>query len=44
MHGEEGSPPNQVKPSDFNIIVPLRPDERQEQSDPQSGSTLQRKG
>ena len=43
-HGEQGSPPNQVKPNDFNIIVPLRPDERQDQADPQGGSTLQRKG
>jgi len=44
MNGDKGSPPNQTKPSDFNIIVPLRPEERLEQSDPQGGSTPQRKG
>lgn len=44
MHGEKGSPPSQTKPSEFNIIVPLRPEERQEQTDPQAGGVLQRKG
>lgn len=43
-NGDKGSPPNQTKPSDFNIIVPLRPEERQEQTNPQSGSAPQRKG
>ena len=27
MHGEKGSPPTQTKPGEFNIIVPLRPDD-----------------
>jgi hypothetical protein len=44
MQGEEGEPPQGTRKSDFNVIVPLRPEERQEQLDPGSGTTFQRKG
>jgi hypothetical protein len=44
MHGEKGSPPTQTKPGDFNIIVPLRPDEREEQLQPGAGVVPERKG
>ena len=44
MNGEKGSPPPQTKPTEFNIIVPLRPEERQEQADPGSSGPPQRKG
>jgi hypothetical protein len=44
VNGEKGSPPTQTKPSEFNIIVPLRPDEREEQVEPGTGAVLQRKG
>jgi len=44
MQGEEGEPPEGTRKSDFNVIVPLRPEERQEQLDPGSGTTFQRKG
>lgn len=43
VHGEEGAPPKETTPQEFNILVPLRPEERQEQT-PQAGSTPQRKG
>jgi len=44
MHGEKGSPPTQTKPGEFNIIVPLRPEERDEQLDPGAGVVPERKG
>jgi hypothetical protein len=44
MQGEEGEPPEGTKKSDFNVIVPLRPEERQEQLDPGAGAEFQRKG
>jgi hypothetical protein len=44
VHGEKGSPPPQTKPNEFNIIVPLRPEERQEQIDPQAGTVPPRRG
>jgi hypothetical protein len=44
MHGEKGEPPAQTKPGEINIIVPLTPEERQEQIDPQAGTVPQRKG
>ncbi len=44
MNGEKGSPPPQTKPTEFNIIVPLRPEERQEQADPGASAPPQRKG
>lgn len=44
MQGEEGDPPEGTQKSDFNVIVPLRPEERQEQLDPGAGATFQRKG
>jgi len=43
LQGDKGLPPSQTKPSEFNIIVPLRPDERRE-SEPQAGTVIQRKG
>jgi len=43
INGDKGSPPKETTPREFNIIVPLQPDERQDQS-PQAGSTPQRKG
>jgi len=44
IHGDKGSPPKETTPREFNIIVPLQPDERQEQVTPQAGTVLQRKG
>jgi hypothetical protein len=44
MHGEKGAPPTQTKPGEFNIIVPLRPEERDEQLDPGAGVVRERKG
>jgi hypothetical protein len=44
MQGEEGEPPMGSQKSDFNVIVPLRPDERQDQTDPGAGAQFQRKG
>jgi len=42
--GEAGAPPPESTPSDFNVIVPMRPDERQDQLDAGSGSVPVRKG
>jgi hypothetical protein len=44
MNGEKGAPPSQTKPNEFNIIVPLGPQERQDQIDPRAGAVPQRKG
>ena len=44
VHGEKGAPPTQTKPGEFNIIVPLNPQERQDQIDPRAGVVPQRKG
>jgi len=44
MHGEEGDPPQGTKPPEFNVIVPLRPDERQEQFDAGVGGVTRRRG
>jgi len=44
MRGEEGDPPQGTKPPDFNVIVPMRPDERQEQFDAGVGGVTRRKG
>lgn len=44
MQGEEGEPPMGTQQSDFKVIVPLRPEERQEQMDPGAGASFQRKG
>jgi hypothetical protein len=44
MQGEEGEPPEGTRKSDFNVIVPLRPEERQEQLDPGAGAEFKRKG
>ena len=44
MQGEKGEPPQGSKQSDFNVIVPLRPEERQEQLDPGAGAEFKRKG
>ncbi len=44
MQGEPGEPPKGTPKSDFNVIVPLRPEERQEQLDPGAGIEFKRKG
>ena len=44
MHGEEGTPPDGTKPPEFNVIVPMRPDERQEQFDAGVGGVTRRRG
>jgi hypothetical protein len=44
MNGDKGSPPPQTKPNEFNIIVPLSPEERLEQLDPGAGGVPRRKG
>jgi len=44
MHGDKGAPPTEAKPGEFNIIVPLSPEERKEQIDPGAGAVPQRKG
>ena len=44
MHGEEGDPPEGTKPPEFNVIVPMRPDERQEQFDAGVGGVTRRRG
>jgi hypothetical protein len=44
MQGEQGEPPKGSRQSDFNVIVPLRPEERQEQLDPGAGAEFKRKG
>jgi len=44
MQGEPGEPPKGTPKSDFNVIVPLRPEERQEQLDPGAGAEFKRKG
>ena len=44
MNGDKGSPPTETKPGDFNIIVPLRPEERDEQLQPGAGIVPERKG
>ena len=44
MRGEEGDPPQGTKPPDFNVIVPMRPDERQDQFDAGVGGVTRRKG
>jgi hypothetical protein len=44
MQGEQGDPPEGTRKSDFNVIVPLRPEERQEQLDPGAGNEFKRQG
>jgi hypothetical protein len=44
MQGEEGSPPQGTKPPEFNVIVPMRPDERQEQFDAGESGPAKRRG
>ena len=44
MNGDKGAPPAQTKPGDFNIIVPLRPEEREEQFESGKGGLPSRKG
>ena len=44
IQGEQGEPPQGTRKSDFNVIVPLRPEERQEQLDPGGGAEFKRKG
>lgn len=42
--GDKGAPPPQTAPAEFNVIVPLRPDERQDQFDAGTGGVPVRKG
>jgi hypothetical protein len=44
MNGDKGAPPAQTKPGEFNIIVPLRPEEREEQFESGKGAAPPRKG
>ncbi len=44
VHGEKGSPPSDEKSDQFNVIVPLRPEERGELMKAGSGAARQRKG
>ena len=44
MNGDKGAPPAQTKPGEFNIIVPLRPEEREEQYESGKGALPPRKG
>ncbi|MEQ1760267.1 MAG: hypothetical protein ABL986_18270 [Vicinamibacterales bacterium] len=44
MQGEPGEPPKGTPKSDFNVIVPMRPEERQEQLDPGTGAEFKRRG
>jgi hypothetical protein len=44
LHGDEGNPPQGTKPPEFNVIVPMRPDERQEQFDAGVGGVVKRRG
>jgi hypothetical protein len=44
MQGEPGEPPDRKGNGDFNVIVPLRPEERQDQTEPGVGAGTQRKG
>ena len=44
VHGEEGEPPQGTKPPEFNVIVPMRPEERQDQFDAGVGGVPTRKG
>lgn len=44
VHGEEGSPPENTPPEQFNVIVPLRPDERGDLMKAGTGAGRQRKG
>jgi hypothetical protein len=43
MHGAEGAPPPDTAPGEFNVIVPMRPDERGE-FEAGAGSVRQRQG
>ena len=44
VQGEEGSPPEGTRPAEFNVIVPLQPDERRDQQEAGSGGPPDRKG
>jgi hypothetical protein len=44
VHGEQGAPPENTPPEDFNVIVPLRPEERGELMKAGTGAARQRKG
>lgn len=44
MHGQEGSPPPDTQTEQFNVIVPLRPEERGDMMKAGSGGPRQRKG
>jgi hypothetical protein len=42
--GDEGGPPPDTSPTEFNVIVPLAPDERRDQQDAGLGKAPARKG
>ena len=44
QQGQPGEPPQGTRPPDFNVIVPMRPDERQEQFDAGVGEITRRRG
>jgi hypothetical protein len=44
VHGQEGSPPPETPSEQFNVIVPLRPDERGDLMKAGTGAARQRKG
>lgn len=44
LHGQQGSPPPETGGDQFNVIVPLRPDERGEVTKAGAGAPPQRKG
>ena len=44
VHGDHGSPPVDTPPDQFNVIVPLRPEERGELMKAGTGAPRQRKG
>lgn len=44
MHGEGGRPPEGVETSEFNVIVPMRREERQERFDSGAGGAQRRQG
>lgn len=44
VHGEKGDPPSNTPPDQFNVIVPLKPDERGELLKAGTSGPRQRKG
>ena len=44
VHGDEGAPPIDTEEEDFNVIIPLRPEERDELMKAGSGRQPKRRG